>query len=206
MNERCRESPIQPLSKKHAAAAARLHREQIDTGFLSTLGHGFLKQLYAAIPSCPSGFGFVWIEPDGEVAGFIACAESTGRLYKQSLLRRGVLMAIPLVRFVVRPAVMKRMWQTLRYPAEVAAELPRAEVLSIAVAPDARGKGIGKALMRVAMDEFAGRGIGRVRVAVWAGNDPANAFYKRCGFVRACTREHHGKAMNIYVAETGAIT
>ena len=195
---------VQPLTKRHARAVAELHRDGIRTGFLSSLGPMFLRQLYAAIPSCPGGFGDVWQEPDGSVLGFIACAESTGKLYKQALLRRGVLMSLPLIRFLVRPSVIRKIWQTLRYPGEVGPELPAAEVLSIVVSPDARGKGVGKALMQAATEEFARRGIRRIKVAVWAQNAPANAFYRKCGFELAATREHHGLPMNIYIAETSA--
>ncbi len=190
------------LNQRHAVMAAELHRAGIDTGFLSSLGNTFLRQLYRAIPSCPAGFGFAWEEPDGAVLGFIACAESTGRVYKQALLRRGILMALPLARFLVRPAVIRRMIATLRYPSQVGDELPAAEVLSIAVSPQARGKGVGKALMKAAMDEFHRRGIEMVKVAVWAGNETANHFYERCGFTLAMQREHHGLPMNIYTVDS----
>jgi len=190
---------ITPMSASHAEAAASLHRIAIHTGFLSRLGPAFLRQLYAAIPSCPSGFGYVREEPEGEIAGFIACAESVGELYRQALLRRGVLMAIPLVRFLVRPSVVRRMIQTLLYPSRTARRgLPDAEILSIVVSQRFRRKGLGRALMDAATNEFARRGIDCVKVAVWAGNEPANRFYRGCGFELAATREHHGLGMNVY--------
>lgn len=189
------------MTKQHARSAAQMHRTSIPGGFLSGLGSMFLTQLYAAIPSCPSGFGYVWQEEDGRVAGFIACAENVGKLYKQGLLRRGVLMALPLIRFVLRPSVMKRMWQTLRYPAETDQQLPQAEILSIVVSSEARRKGIGKALVQAALQEFDRRGAQRAKVAVGADMDPANRFYRRCGFELALTREHHGLPMNIYVID-----
>jgi len=193
---------VQPLTKRHARAVAKLHRAGIRTGFLSSLGPMFLRQLYAAIPSCPGGFGNVWQEPNGRVLGFIACAESTGKLYKQAMLRRGVLMSLALIRFLVRPSVIRKIWQTLRYPGEVGPELPAAEVLSIVVSPEARGKGVGKALMQAANEEFARRGIARFKVAVWTENAPANAFYRKCGFDLVATREHHGLGMNLYTITT----
>lgn len=196
------ESKVIPLGPVHAAAAAQLHRQGIDTGFLSSLGQPFLKQLYLAVPKCPAGFGYVWVEDDGQVLGFIACAESTGQLYKQSLVRRGLRMAWPLGRFLFRPATVKRMIQTLRYPSQVGGELPAAEVLSIAVSSEARGKGVGKALMAAALKEFDRRSVGQCKVAVGADNVTANEFYKRCGFKLALTRQHHGRPMNVYVIDT----
>ena len=196
------QASIQPLAKRHGREAGRLHMEGIPTGFLSSLGLGFLTQLYKAIASCPGGFGYVWSE-GGRTLGFVACAERVGRLYKEALKRRGPLMALPLARYMIRPAVLRRMWQTWRYPSQVGEALPPAEVLSIAVSPEARGRGVGRALMSAAVREFARRGIGAAKVAVWAGNEGANAFYPRCGFELALQREHHGLPMNVYVVRTG---
>jgi len=136
--------PVRPLEKRHAAAVAALHRLGIATGFLSSLGERFLRQMYAALPSAPAGFGCVWEEADGRVLGFVACAETTGRLYKQALLRRGVLMAGALLPRCFRPSVLRCLWETLRYPSDVGQNLPAAEVLSIAVTEEARGRGIGR--------------------------------------------------------------
>lgn len=195
---------VQVLSGDHAAACAELHRTGIDSGFLSSLGLGFLKQLYAAIPSCPAGFGFVWQDDTGEILGFVACSEATGRLYKQALLRRGVRMSLPLAKFLVRPSVLKRMWHTWRYPAETEGQgdLPPAEILSIAVSPAARGRGVARSLLAAAFAEFAKRGIGQAKVAVWAENAPANALYQKVGFALVQQREHHGLPMNIYTVAT----
>jgi len=195
--------PVRPLEKRHAAAVAALHRLGIATGFLSSLGERFLRQMYAAVPSAPAGFGFVWEETDGRVLGFVACAESTDRLYKQALLRRGVLMALALLPRCLRPSVIRRLWETLRYPSEVGEDLPVAEVLSITVAEEARGRGIGSALVDAAFEEFRRRNISRVKVAAWAGNEAANRFYHRCGFRLALTRDHHGLPMNLYVRDAG---
>jgi ribosomal protein S18 acetylase RimI-like enzyme len=193
---------VKPMCKEHAAAVAELHRLGISSGFLSSLGPMFLRQLYKAIPTCPAGFGYVWEESDGRVLGFIACAESTGRIYKQSLLRRGIMMAFPLLRFLIRPAVIKRMYHTWRYPSQVGDDLPAAEVLSIVVSQDAWGKGVGQALMDAALGEFASRNIADAKVAVGAGNEAGNKFYKKCGFELALTREHHGLPMNVYAIAT----
>ena len=68
----------------------------------------------------------------------------------------------------------------------------------------ARGRGVGQALVAAAVEEFRRRGIDRFKVAVWAGNDTANAFYKRCGFELALQRKHHGLPMNVHVLQTAS--
>lgn len=197
-------SLVRPMVKRDAAGVALLHKEGIHTGFLSNLGVRFLRQLYAAIPSCPSGFGLVWEGPAGRVLGFIACAESTGRVYKQAMLRRGLLMMLSIIRYLFRPSVIRRLMETWRYPAEVGPDLPPAEVLSIVVSQEMKGKGIGRALIETAAKEFSRRNIRRIKVAVGADNEGGNAFYRRCGFELALTREHHGRSMNVYVLDLTA--
>lgn len=108
-------------------------------------------------------------------------------------------MAALLMKHAFRPSVIRNLLETWRYPNQLGGDLPSAEVLSIAVSEPARGKGIGKALMHAALDEFRRRGIDRVKVAVGDTNQTANAFYRRCGYHLAAEREHHGLGMNIYV-------
>jgi ribosomal protein S18 acetylase RimI-like enzyme len=56
-----------------------------------------------------------------------------------------------------------------------------AELVSLAVAPDQRGRGVGTALMDAVDAELELRGIADVEVAVMAGNERAIAFYERRG-------------------------
>ena len=79
-------------------------------------------------------------------------------------------MALPILRFLLRPSVIRRLIHTLRYPSQVGDALPAAEVLSIAVSASARGKGVGKALIQAGFNELARRGISEVKVAVWDQN------------------------------------
>jgi ribosomal protein S18 acetylase RimI-like enzyme len=189
------------MEKRHASQVAELHRDGIRSGFLSSLGRRFLTSLYKAVPSCPSGFGYVWEDDDGSVLGFVACAESTGGLYRQALLRRGASMMGSVLLHVFSWQFVKKAWETLRYPAKTADGLPPAEVLSIAVREDARGKGIAKALMDRALRELRARQIDQVKVAVGAMLRPVNRLYRACGFGLAVEREHHGLPMNIYVSQ-----
>lgn len=56
-----------------------------------------------------------------------------------------------------------------------------AELVSLAVAPDARGQGLGTALMDAVDAELERRGVHDLEVAVMAGNDRAQRFYERRG-------------------------
>ena len=58
-----------------------------------------------------------------------------------------------------------------------------ADLDSLAVAPDARGQGIGEALVAHVQDEVEKEGISEVRVWAVSANTRALAFYERLGFV-----------------------
>jgi len=197
------EIAVIPMAARHAAEVAELHRTGIHTGFLSSLGPRFLKQLYRAVPAAPSGFGFVG-ERDGRILGFIACAERVGAVYKQCLMRRGLAMGWALVPRALRPSVFRRIVETLVYPSKIEDEYPPAEVLSIVAAEAARGTGLAGRLMNAAFDEFRRRGLSQVKVLVWNQNARAKAFYEKCGFVLAGQRSHHESVLDVYVIDLGA--
>jgi ribosomal-protein-alanine N-acetyltransferase len=55
-------------------------------------------------------------------------------------------------------------------------------LLNIAVRPDARGRGVGRALLVECMRRGARAGAGRIHLEVRAGNSPAIRMYEREGF------------------------
>jgi ribosomal-protein-alanine N-acetyltransferase len=63
-----------------------------------------------------------------------------------------------------------------------------AEVLTLAVDPAARGRGIGRALLDRAMRTALERGAGRLFLEVGASNVAARALYRACGFVEVGRR------------------
>lgn len=64
-----------------------------------------------------------------------------------------------------------------------------AEILSVAVARRARGRGLGGRLLRRNLQRLVAFGVRRVFLEVEAGNAPALALYGRIGFVQVGQRE-----------------
>lgn len=60
--------------------------------------------------------------------------------------------------------------------------LDEAEILTIALAPEARGHGHGRALLSRHLDALSRRGVRQVHLEVEEGNAPAIALYRRHGF------------------------
>ena len=135
-----------------ADAVATLHAERIGEGFLVTLGPRFLTRLYRRIALSPAA-ALVVAEDGQRIVGFVATAASTRRLYGDFLLRDAIPAGLAAAPAVLRAP--RRVWETLRYGSAEGGDLPAAEVLSIAVAADAAGKGIGGALLGAALERFA---------------------------------------------------
>lgn len=66
-----------------------------------------------------------------------------------------------------------------------------AEILNLAVAPSARRKGEGGALLDVALNEFRARRISRVFLEVRESNEGGIAFYARHGFSKSGRRARY---------------
>jgi ribosomal-protein-alanine N-acetyltransferase len=66
-----------------------------------------------------------------------------------------------------------------------------AEILTLAVAPAARRRGVGAALVDRAMQRAAAAGAGAMFLEVASGNQAARALYERAGFIRVGRRARY---------------
>mgnify|MGYP000883075912 CR=1 FL=1 len=190
---------IERLAKIHAPEAAQLHILGIESGFISSLGLDFVTALYEAIAESKSSFGFVTCEGE-EVIGFVAFTENINSLYKSIIWKKGFKFAFLLGSRLFSWTRLKRIWETLLYPSRVKADdLPAAELLSIAVSPQARGKGIASQLIEAGIAECRKRGMDRMKVLVGANLVAANKLYLKCGFEKAGEIMNHGALSNIYL-------
>ena len=178
---------VRPGVKADAAAAARLHAGQISEGFLSSLGPRFLTLLYRRIVAWPRSFLMV-AEEDGVVVGQAAATEDVSGLYRQFLVRDGVVAGALAAPHLLRQ--WRSVLETARYPS-THGDLPSAELLAVAVDAGSRGRGIGRALVLAANEELGRRGVGDARVVVAASNGPALGLYRSAGFRPSTTIEVH---------------
>jgi ribosomal-protein-alanine N-acetyltransferase len=66
-----------------------------------------------------------------------------------------------------------------------------AEILSIAIAPGQRGRGLSRQLLLTHLGQLAGRGVRTVFLEVEENNQPARRLYERAGFMVAGRRERY---------------
>ncbi|AQQ71501.1 putative acetyltransferase [Limihaloglobus sulfuriphilus] len=186
-----------------AGIVAHLHISGISTGFISSLGVGFVTALYEAISEDQNSFCFV-AQEDEQVLGFVAFSCNLGKLYKYVLKRKFFRFAPKIAFRMLNFTTFKKVVANLLYPSKMSKmDLPDAELLSIVVAPEGRGRGVASELTRAGFDECRRRGINRVKVLVAADNEPANRLYQKVGFKFHSQIESHGVLSNVYVVELG---
>jgi len=198
------------LERAHGAAVARLHRQAIPQGFLSRLGDTFLANLYLGIAAAPDAVVWVAVDQDDQVLGFVSGTTDTRRCYRQVLLRRGWLLGLLAIPSLVRPANIRHILETLRYPGSQEPNRSEtdtppsqaAELLSIAVDTVARGLGLGRKLVEVLEQSLRERHYrGAYRVVTSAADPRSNAFYLGVGFRHQREFQHHDHAMNEYTKD-----
>jgi glycosyltransferase involved in cell wall biosynthesis/ribosomal protein S18 acetylase RimI-like enzyme len=193
---------VRPARAEDAAAIAQLHTDGMPDAFLPTLGRRFLHRLYRALAGDPRAVALVAETPQG-VVGFAAGVVSVGDFYRRFAVRHGPAAAVAVAPRLVRPAVIRRLLETVRYPAAANGDggrLPDAELLSIAVAPEFRVGGTGRALADGVLAGLAQRGADEVKVVVGAANGGANRFYAKVGFHHAGQLTvHTGMRSNVWI-------
>lgn len=192
-----------PIRDKHFyQQVARLHISGINQGFLPQLGLGFMILLYEAIDDCPSSVLLAECV-EGKVLGFVSGTISMKPIYRR-LMCKPIQLFVSLLPSLVRPRRLKRIFEILHYSrqshSQELASLPAFELLSIVVAPVARGTGCADRLYRNLILYCKSKDIADFKIVVGDALAPAHNFYKRMGAVSVGRIEvHSGEDSVIYV-------
>ena len=192
---------IVPGEERHMGRVAHLHCEALPGTFLTSLGPRALTCVYSAIAATGGGTMLVAESTDGRFLGFV-CGTASGSGLMKGIVRRSwpsLLQAMGLRLF--SPRLIIGVLQTLTQSKDDASDAAdaSAELLSIAVAPEARQRGIGQRLV-ASLEERAmlPAGITEYYVATSAEDPRSNAFYRSLGFRLRSSYRYHGAEMNRY--------
>lgn len=188
---------IRKASPDDSPSVAALHLAEIPWGLLTSMGPRFVEAFYRTLLGSDLGFAFL-AEREGRAIGYITGVVHWRQFYR-AFLRRNLLMAARVVaRRLFDLTRWRRLLETTRYATSTA--VSDAELLSIALRPEARGTGAATSLVRALLDEFARRGIRRVRVTTASDNVAATRVYERTGFEFVGEEEiHPGERARVYV-------
>lgn len=180
-----------------SAFMAGLHRSAIASGFLSSLGPGFLGILYRAIIA-DSGSVALVAEDDSGPIGFVAGTSNTGAFYRRFVRRHGPSATMAAASSLVRPSNLRLAVETLLYGS--GDDSQRAELLSMATVPERRRRGVGARLGEEFLARMSSGGSSQVAVVVGSANRTAIGAYERMGFQRQSTVEvHRGERSELLV-------
>jgi glycosyltransferase involved in cell wall biosynthesis/ribosomal protein S18 acetylase RimI-like enzyme len=186
---------IRPARPGDAPSLARLHREALPDSFLPLLGDGFLRRLYVALATDPEAVAVVAEDGRG-VVGFATGALSVRAFYRRFYRRHGVQAALAAAPQLLRPGMLRRARESSSY-GRAERPYPDTELLSIALAPGWRGRGLGRALADRLVASLAALQAREIDVVVSADNVTANAFYRSLGFEhREQLSVHEGRVSN----------
>src|SRR3989344_1718664 len=131
---------IELAKKEDALEIAKIHKAEINKGFLSTLNVSFLGNIYAAIIDSKENFCLVAME-DGRVIGFISGVSDLDTFYSNFFKKYFFSSLAILFRKFFSISFIIKAFETLLYPVKEKA-LPKAELLTMAVRSEFHGKGI----------------------------------------------------------------
>ena len=159
---------------------------------LTPLGSELVQRFYANALGRDLARAILALEADGTLLGYVLITRDISVMFPGSLLAGGADVARFL--FTVNPVGLARaVWAKLTSGTAQVSAVP--ELVYLAVSANARGRGVGGALMDAAHDEFRRMGISRYELNVHANNGPAVKLYAAKGLWVTRRYEKGGHAM-----------
>lgn len=164
--------PLKELSETQREALARLHFQVMD-GLLTDFGLPLVRRYYQAASLQPEVIGLAAFDSAGSLLGWALGSPNPGRL-------NASLSRLLLGKALLRPALLLQMVSSAWFALFNPWQLPpgSVELTYLGVAPSARGKGLGKALL----GEFLAAAHCPVWLSVETDNLPALSLYQQLGF------------------------
>lgn len=189
---------IRLAEKKDTKDVAKIHKEEIKESFLSSLPMAFLEKLYSAV--IENDFIIV-AEDGGIIVGFMAGTADIKKLYSVFLKRYFFHSVVVLFFKIFNFSALKKIIENLLYPKKEQ-DLPKAELLTVAVKKEFQGKGLAGEMLDLFQQEMQKRGTDVFKVIVGEGLKPAIKFYEKSGFKFLKNISlHNNESSRIYVFE-----
>jgi ribosomal protein S18 acetylase RimI-like enzyme len=181
-----------------------IHQKAFSNFFLTRLGGEFLRRYYALVLNYRAGIVLVSERRgilDGFACGFVEPAE----FYRLMWRNRRTFVFPALSAMVRHPSLAAGVLYGVQRIQTSASKGPArsCELSSIAVAPEAGGNGLGKALVQAFVAQALSMAAECVYLTTDAdGNDQANALYRQVGFQHTQRfLQRQGRWMNEYVID-----
>jgi len=171
------------MGSDHVSSVVDVHLASFQGFFLSSLGARFLREFYRSVLLDETHIAFVCLSSD-RISGFAAGTTQPMGFYRRTLKNNWARFVRASILPVSRkPMMALRLLSRLGMAKGSVFDPGQALLMSIAVAPNQQGKGIGKRLTSAFLQEAGSRGATSVVLTTDAvNNDSVNSFYLRAGF------------------------
>lgn len=177
---------LRTATKTDVVGIVNVHLSSFENFFLTFLGRRFLELMYHEVLREPNHVAIVAESQEGEILGFVAGVTNQTSYYHRLVTEKWFVFALASVRSVFRqPSIVPRLFRALKYTGKASAAACPALLLSIAVSPNAKGKGIGRLLVQQFLTDMAEKGVTKVCLTTDRDNNQAtNNFYRKLGFTK----------------------
>lgn len=191
---------VAPFRREHVARVAELHCRAL-RGLLSAMGPATAAAFYEGYLASPRCVAFV-DEHAGVVRGFVLGSADPERMRRDALRAnpRGILRGMVATVFR-RPGVLRQLADGATGLRGGGFDARAPELIYIAVREDARGAGVGSALLAAFHSALRGKGVGRYELSVETDNQEAVAFYESRGLRQTGTYRQFGTTYCRYALE-----
>ncbi|MDD4593030.1 MAG: GNAT family N-acetyltransferase [Parabacteroides sp.] len=173
---------IRYANKKDIHYIINIHLKSFNNFFLTFLGKNFLILLYNAFLDEKTGI-LILAENQKKIVGFVGGVTNQSGFYRNLVKKNVISFAwASMSAFLKRPSIAPRLLRALFKVRESKKSLADACLMSIAVAPELSGKGVGKKLLTAFCKELNERKYFQFCLTTDADkNDIVNHFYQDFG-------------------------
>ncbi len=161
-----------------------MHKDSFSRFFLTSLGDRFLRVYYDSVRRDPCGIMLGLFDGE-ELVGFCA-ATTLQRHFNSGLIVKNFMlfMRTGLLILFTKPVAILRLLMNMTKTAKGHEEISEyAELLSIAVASNRQGEGIGRTLVAELEKQLRESGIEKISLTTdYYGNEQAIRFYRSLGY------------------------
>lgn len=193
---------IRKLYNRDARKVAKLHMAAFPNFFLSFLGERFLIEFYRSFTEKSKEVGLVAQTSEGKLLGVVVGPRNPSGFFRRLLVKRWPQFCLAgSLALIKRPLIAPRFFRAIFYRGESPRGPVRALLSSIAVAPEAQGAGVGRALVDKWVEQMRTQGVlGCYLTTDAIDNAVVNSFYKSLGWkLESVYLTPEGRKMNRYV-------
>lgn len=178
----------------------KIHQAAFPEFFMTLLGPRFLEHYYRLVIAYPARI--FWVKQGrGGLEGFVSGFLNPAQFYTEMRRYRWGLFSSLLARICIRPSLVPRLFASYEQTRHTiqGEDSSVCELSSIAVPPGYAGRGIGKGLMHVFIEDTRGKATSIMLTTDAEGNNAVNAFYQGLGFkIEGSFERSKGRHLNKY--------